>query len=128
MEINVGSQTIKISSGGNNSIIINGTALADIDVDNINITQVNGRVIINGKDITEQYSEQQINIVVNGDVQTIASENATVVVNGNIGGDITSLNGNIQCVDISGNCESKNGNIAARNINGSVNTKNGNIY
>ena len=92
-----------------------------------NVSISNNKVYIDGK-LENQEDEKVINVVVNGNINTltidycdnlemvgdcgiVASKNGDVVIKGNVANDVTSKNGNIVCGNVGGNVETKNGNI-----------------
>lgn len=85
----------------------------------------------------------EINIEVNGDVESITLGSGTItcanVTNGistvsgdvyceNVFGNITSTSGDINCDDVSGNVNTISGDVNCDDINGSVSTISGDIY
>jgi len=95
---------------------------------------IHGQVVITDKGIfvdgkpIEEYEEPPVfKIVVEGNVETIETENADVEVNGSVN-TITSKNGNVKCKDVTGSVDSKNGNVYCGSVGGDVTTKNGNIF
>lgn len=91
-----------------------------------NITVVNNKVIIDGKDATPDAKE--INIIVQGDITTLKvdncnelcvngivneleTRNGSVTITGNVGGNVTSSNGSIKCGNVKGSVKTSNGSI-----------------
>ena len=104
-------------------IIINGRKYSG------NSVSISGnQVIIDGKIQGPDEKGIDINIVVNGNIESLDVDYAsTLTVNGDCGS-ATSKNGNIECRDILGDAETKNGNIECLgSISGDATTKNGNI-
>jgi hypothetical protein len=112
--------TTIIKSG---SIHINGKVYKNIQ-GSMEITDKG--IFINGKPIEEYKEPPVFKIVIEGDLESVVTENAEVEVKGNVK-DITSKNGNITCAEVLGNVDCKNGNITCGNVRGDVTTKNGNI-
>jgi uncharacterized protein (DUF342 family) len=109
-----------------------------------NITVTNGRVIIDGKDITPD--EKEIRIEIAGDVENLKIDACTsVTVKGNVNGSIQIMSGDIavegnckgdiECTsgqvvvqgNVEGNIETTAGDITANNISGDVSTMAGDI-
>lgn len=86
-------------------------------------------VFVNGKPIEEYEEPPVFKIEINGNVETIESENADIEVKGDVK-TVNSKNGNISIGrDVLENVESKNGNIhISGKVMGDVTTKNGNIH
>ena len=93
-----------------------------------NITIINGEVFIDGTKAEELEDEKVINVVVDGNINTldvdycdklevtgecgsVTSKNGNIQVKGNVGGDVNNKNGNIVCRDVGGNAETKNGDV-----------------
>lgn len=84
-------------------------------------------VFVNGKPIEEWEEAPVMKLVINGNVESIETENGDVEVNGSVG-TVASKNGNVRCNDVNGNVESKNGNVKILGkVMGDVTSKNGNI-
>ena len=95
---------------------------------------INGRVeitdrgiFVNGKPIEEYKEPPVFKIIVEGNVESIETENADVKVKGTVN-TVSSKNGNVNCGDVTGNVDSKNGNVHCGRVAGDVTTKNGNIF
>ena len=95
----------------------------------------NGPMCISGDKITiggveihnlEDYQEKVINIVVEGDVTSLSTDNADITVKGSVGS-IDTKNGSVHCKDVQGDVTTKNGSVSCGKVSGSVDTKNGNI-
>lgn len=91
-----------------------------------NITIINNKVMIDGKNVTPDSKEISIAINANvnnlevdccekinitGDVSKIKSMNGSIFVTGNVNGDVDSTNGNVQCGNVKGSVKTTNGNI-----------------
>lgn len=91
-----------------------------------NITVINGKVIIDGNDVTPNFKNIEIlvdgnidklsvdscdKLMVNGNVGQIKSTSGDVEVLGNIDGDVTSTSGDIKCGNISGSVKTVSGDI-----------------
>lgn len=88
----------------------------------------NGKVTIGGVDVEylDAIDEKVINIVVEGDIENLHTDDADVTVNGSANM-VSTKNGNITCNDVIGDVETKNGNVMCGIVGGDVTTKNGNI-
>lgn len=119
-----------------------GITIGNVTYHGNNISIINGRVIIDGKDVTPD--GKQITINVTGDIQELNVDSCDkVTVTGNVGslktstgdvevdGNVGSLNTSTGDVEVNGNVEgdleSQNGDISCQNVGGSVSTKNGDI-
>lgn len=109
----------------------------------MNLSMKNGKVVIDGKtfvgsniqingnkvviDGVTQDGELvgDINITVNGDVESI--ENTKGIVSAHNVGSVKTTNGDVTCADVSGDVETTNGNVKASKILGKVRTVNGGI-
>lgn len=114
-----------INFHGNGKTVINGKVYENISG---TMTITDDGVFVNGKPIEEYKEPFVVKIVVDGDVDSITSENADVIVNGPVGS-VMSKNGSVRVSNgVTGNVESKNGNIiVGGGVGGDVTTKNGNI-
>ena len=107
-------------------IIINGKTI----ITNGGSIQVgNGKIIIDGVDMTPDSKEINIEVVGNvetlevdtcnkvkitGDVKSVKSHNGNIDIGGNVSGDVSTHNGNIDCGDVQGSVTTRNGNIKHR--------------
>lgn len=81
-----------------------------------NISVINGRVIIDGVDVTSE--QKVINITVYGDLQCINGEFSTITVHGNVTNGIKNGSGDISITgNVNGNIKTGSGDV---NIEGSV--------
>lgn len=104
------------------NIVING-----VSITGKNVQVINNRIIVDGKDMTPD--EKEININIDGHLNSLDVHNAnSIVVQGDVTGNVKSHNGDVQIGGfVMGDVESHNGNISCSNVQGSVKTKNGNI-
>ena len=123
--------TIKI-----NNQVING------NVSGRNIIIQNGKVIINGKDVTPP-DAPVINIEITGNVETLKADvcnkitiNGTVkevsntagdITTGDVSGNVSTASGDVKCGNVQGNVKTMSGDIDAKAISGSVSTMSGDI-
>jgi hypothetical protein len=107
------------------TVIINGVTISG----GRNVTIINNKVIVDGKDVTPD--SKTINIVVNGNVEqlqvdncekvsvtgsagTVRTTNGSIEVGGDVQGNVTTTNGSVSCQNVSGDITSTNGAISAR--------------
>lgn len=118
------------------SIVINGTSYSGN-----NISIVNGRVTIDGKEHTP--TDKVINIVVNGNIDSLHVDVCKLVevhgevndltttsgdvVCGNVKNDVSTTSGDIECGNIGGSVKSTSGDVTAETIAGKVTTVSGDI-
>jgi len=86
----------------------------------------NGKVIINGNDVTP--NEKEINIVVhgntedlkidhcnkivvNGNSKNISTKSGDIFITGNVEGSVQTMSGEVDCSDVSGSVSTMSGNI-----------------
>jgi hypothetical protein len=116
-------------------IIINNTSFSGR-----NVTIINGKVIIDGKDVTPDAKE--INISITGDINNLEVDYAQKIdIKGNVNslhsgtgnvicqntGNIQTGSGDVECNDVNGNIQTGSGDVNANNIGGSVRTGSGDI-
>lgn len=105
----------KISINGCNNIV----AGRDIVI-------ANGRVIVDGKDVTTPDSKEII-ISIEGNVQSLnADACSTIKVSGNVGSLQTST-GDVKCGDVQGSVSTKSGDIECGSVGGNASTMSGDI-
>lgn len=93
-----------------------------------NVTIIDGKVTIDGKAVDVDDKSKVINVIITGNVKNLEvgncnklklfgecgnvnSINGNIDIQGNVTGDVTNKNGNINCSKIEGNATNKNGNI-----------------
>jgi hypothetical protein len=123
---------IQKSSIGNNSITINGNDIEKKINGKVNsIIQNGNKIIVNGINITDLITKDgtvlNVTIQLDGNVDTITTDNGNILINGNVSNNVSNMNGNIQCENINGSVTNKNGDIQAGDIIGDVSNKNGDI-
>lgn len=122
--------TSRISIKGNNNIVVG----RDLVISN-------GRVIVDGKDLTPNTKE--IVITIEGNVQSLSVDACSnIKVSGNVGslqtstgdvycgdvqGSVSTKSGDIECGSVGGNASSMSGDIDCKSVNGNVSTMSGDI-
>lgn len=107
-----------------------------------NIQVINGKVIVDGKDVTPD--EKEIYITVDGPVQTLKVDAcSTITINGdvervdsgagdvtcgNVKGDVSTGSGDVECNDVGGMVHTGAGDVRAGNVGGSIKTGAGDVY
>lgn len=91
------------------------------------VTVINGKIIVDGKDLTPNENEITIEVIGNidklevdtarailarGDVTSCKTLSADVEVSGNILGSVSTMSGNVSCRNIEGNVSTMSGNIS----------------
>jgi hypothetical protein len=94
-----------------------------------NIVVTKGKVIINGKDVTPDSKEININvegnieelkvdtcdsIIINGDVSNITTQSGDVEISGNVTGSIQTMSGDVDCGTVGGSISTMSGDIKHR--------------
>ena len=94
-----------------------------------NIIVTNGKVLINGKDVTPDSKEINISVVgnieqlkvdacnkvsVEGNVQSISTKSGDVEVSGDVDGSISTMSGDIDCGHVKGSVSTMSGDIKHR--------------
>ena len=92
-----------------------------------NIVVNNGRIIIDGKDVTPD--QKVIDIVVHGDINSLKVDSCQKCnVNGDVHGDVSSMSGDIEIQGSANNVKSMSGDIdIGGSIQGSASTMSGDI-
>ena len=106
-----------------------------------NITIKNGKVIIDGKDVTPDGKKMDITVTGNidslnvdccdsisitGEVGSVETTSGNVTC-GNVKGDVSNTSGDVKAGDVSGNVKTMSGDVEAKSITGSVKTMSGDI-
>jgi hypothetical protein len=118
-------------STGNTSVVYSGN----------NVTITNGKVIIDGNDVTPQMKNISISIEgsidmlnvdacnyvkVSGTVNSLTTTSGDVTC-GNVAGNVDSTSGDIECQDVGGSVQTVSGDVNANVIKGRVSTTSGDI-
>ena len=91
------------------------------------ISVINGKVIVDGKEISVKDDAKVINISVQGDVDSIDADVCrTIEVTGAVNS-IKTTSGDVSCGDVAGDVTSTSGDVQAQNIKGSVRTVSGDV-
>jgi len=108
-----------------NSITINGTTITSSK----NIVITNGKVFVNGTDVTPDSKEINISVVgqldklevdscskieVTGDVNNIKTISGDVGISGNCNGNIQTMSGDVYCESVGGSISTMSGDIKHR--------------
>lgn len=105
-----------------NKITINGITITGGGSINI----ANGRIIVDGRDVTP--NAKTINIVVNGNIEKLSADVVnSVEINGSVMGDVKTGSGDVQCGDVRGSVSTGSGDVRCGSIGGSVKTGSGDI-
>lgn len=106
---------------GPSKVVINGQSYFG---SNINI--INGKVMVDGTELSDLRTEPEINIIVDGNVEKLSSENGNIICKD--AGEVHNKNGNISAQEVIGPVTNKNGDIVVSgSIHGDVTNKNGDI-
>ena len=105
-----------------NSITINGTTITSGG----SITVSNGRIVVNGRDVTPD--AKTINIVITGNVEYLNADAVNVLeIKGSVTGNVATASGNVKCGDVHGSVSSMSGNVRCGSIGGNAKTMSGDI-
>lgn len=89
------------------------------------VSVVNGKVTIDGK-TQEGELVGDINIVVNGDVESIDNSSGTVTAHSV--GDISTGSGDVECDAVSGSIRTGSGDVSCGKVGGRIKTGSGDVY
>lgn len=96
-----------------------------------NISITNGRIVVDGNDVTSDFSADNQSIIrirVDGNVESVSCDVCgSITVGGSVGGDIDTMSGNVTCANVSGDVTTMSGSVSCGDIAGSVETMSGNI-
>lgn len=123
-------QSNSISSNGN-SVTINGITITGGG----NITMKNGRVWVDGKEVSQEDLKKGavkseggfMTINVEGVAGSLTVDNAEIVTVGFVKGNVESRNGAINCGDVNGSVEARNGAVTCGNVGGNASSRNGDV-
>jgi len=110
--------TVVVNVNGNRSIAASGN----------NIVFANGKVFVDGREITPEGEGKEINVTVEGDITSLNVNACNEMhITGNVGS-VKTVNGNVKIEgDVSGDVKATSGNIVCKKIGGNVDTVSGNI-
>lgn len=113
-----------------NRVSINGTVISgnivggDLVIGG-NIQVSNGKVIIDGKDVTPD--SKTINISIEGDVSKLDVDVCNKIdIKGNVK-DTYTMSGDIKCGNVEGNVETVSGDVDCGNVSGAIKTVSGDV-
>jgi len=105
------------------SISINGNTIVVSGGGSVKI--VNGRVIVDGQDMTPDAKD--IRIEIHGDVARLDVDVCTeVVVNGTVG-QLSTSSGDVKCGDVAGSVQTSSGDVRCKGVTGSVQSVSGDV-
>lgn len=108
-----------------NRVVINGAVISGDLVAGSNIQICNGKVTINGKDVTPD--SKNINISIEGDVATLDVDVCnTVNIKGNVKNAQTT-SGDIDCGDVEGDIKTVSGDVDCGQVSGRIKTVSGDV-
>lgn len=84
------------------------------------------KVIIDGEEITKKYPTKKIDIIINGDIQSVNLENGSIKCD-SINCNLKTVNGDVEADEIIGDVKTVNGDVECNTISGNVKTSNGKI-
>lgn len=91
------------------------------------VSVVNGRVFVDGKEATGTTPSPKINIVVNGDINTLRVDCCdSVQVTGSVGS-LATTSGDIECGAVTGDVTSVSGDVTCGPVQGNIKTVSGNV-
>ena len=91
-----------------------------------NISVINGKIIVDGKDVTPDAKE--ISIEVFGNVDRLQVDECQVVSIAGDAGKVSTMSGKVEVVgDVKGNVSTMSGKVVCGNVGGSVSTMSGKI-
>lgn len=107
-------------------IRINGTTITQTGGGRTVVVR-NGRVTVDGKDVTPEGPEKTINISIEGNVGSLEVDACDrIEVNGSVGS-VTTAAGDVQCGDVHGSVQTMSGDVRCGDVAGSVGTMSGNV-
>lgn len=118
--------TIK-NIGGSRIITVNGDH---------SMNMIDGKWFIDGKEVDingdlhelAELDMSQVNLTINGNVGSIRNvQIGSVTINGDVDGDVGTINGSVHCQDVYGNVTANNGSVKASTVSGGAIANNGNV-
>jgi hypothetical protein len=104
-----------------NTIVINGTTITG----GRNITVSNGRVTIDGKDVTP--NQKNISITVHGSVESISADACSYIEVVGAAGKVNTMSGDVKCGAVLGSVKTMSGDVTCGAVSGDVETMSGDI-
>lgn len=102
-----------------------------IEVSGSNISVINGRVFVDGKEYTDEDKNvkyKDITIVVNGSPEVVRNESGNIIVRGDVKGNVGAASGDIEISgNVGGNVSTLSGDVRAKSIYGQVSTVSGDV-
>lgn len=90
-----------------------------------NITISNGKVMVDGKDVTPEGKE--INIAVDGNVEELTVDACSKVNINGACGQVQTMSGNVKCGAVNGPVQTSSGDVECGHVHGSVTTSSGDV-
>lgn len=119
--IHVGTSSMKVRTGGNSVVRVNGKTYSGQRVD-----IVGGRVLVDGKEQPEVLSGPMVRVTVNGSPESVQTDSGDITVNGTAG-TVSTTSGDVKCESVQGGVSTTSGDVSTRSIGGSVSTVSGDI-
>lgn len=97
---------------GNNSVIMN-----------------NGKVIVDGVDVTSDDKSKVINVVFSSDYtgDLTLKQCSNIQIKGDVKGNVTTSSGDIQCGNVDGSVNTSSGDVVCGNVSRDINTSSGDV-
>lgn len=90
-----------------------------------NVSISNGRIVIDGKDVTPDTKE--IVISIDGDIDKLQADQCSkVTVNGSCGS-LSTMSGNVNCGSVNGSIKTMSGNVKCGNVGNDIGTMSGDV-
>ena len=103
-----------------NSVAVNGNIYSGS-----NIQIINGKVLVDGKEV--ECPDKKISISINGNVDSVCTASGDVTITGNVG-NASTTSGDIEIEgNVSGNVSAVSGDISVLDVQGNVSTVSGDI-
>jgi hypothetical protein len=114
-----------------------------IKVSGNNVIIKNGKVIVDGNEVSSQLENLTINIfgnvenldvdackiiTISGDAKKVNTASGNVTVHNNVSGNVSTVSGDVKANDIGGDVETVSGDVNASKILGDVDTVSGDIH
>ena len=116
VKVGLGSSFQTISLNGN-TVIINGQ----------NYSKIKEIILVNTDVQTSVGKYENVTIQVEGNVSSLSTASADVVVMGKVHGSVSTASGDVECGDVEGNINTMSGDVDCGRVSGSITTMSGNI-